>query len=320
MTERPASAPVAVLSGGIGGAKLVEGLAELLPSAALSVVCNTGDDLERWGLHISPDVDTVMYTLSGLADRDRGWGLESETFQFLELMQRYGEPGWFMLGDRDLATHVLRTNQLREGRRLSEVTADLARRLGIGCAVLPMSDDRIRTRVVTPDGELEFQEYFVRRRFEPPVEDVRFDGADSAAPSPEAAAAILSAAVVVVAPSNPVASIGPMLAVRGLRAALTETRATRVAVSPLVGGEAVKGPTVAMMHATGLPNSPLGVARAYESLIDALVIDRQDVAFKPALEESGLRVLVTDILMDGFQGRLRLAAEVLDFASSLTAP
>lgn len=313
----PTQERVAVLSGGIGGVKLVEGLHELLPSQSLSVICNTGDDQEFWGLHVSPDVDTILYTLSGLINREQGWGMDSESFQALELLERYGEPTWFKLGDRDLATHVLRTQWLREGRRLTQVTADLAVRLGIRCAVIPMSDDRLRTVVVTPDGELDFQDYFVRRRFEPPVEEVRFEGAVDALPSPEAAAAILAAATVVIAPSNPIASIGPMLAIRGLRESVVQAAGMRIAISPLIGNEAVKGPTVPMMQAAGLPISPIGVAQAYEGLIDALVIDRQDVAYKSELEQQGLRVLVTDTLMEGFEGRLRLAAEVLDFRSAV---
>jgi LPPG:FO 2-phospho-L-lactate transferase len=316
MRPLPSRERVTVLSGGIGGVKLVEGLQELLDPDVLSVICNTGDDQEFWGLHVSPDVDTVLYTLSGLINRDQGWGLDSESFQALELLERYGEPTWFKLGDRDLATHILRTEWLREGQRLTEVTAELARRLGIACAVIPMSDDRLRTVVVTPDGELDFQEYFVRRRFETPVDEVRFDGATLALPSPEALAAILGASTVMIAPSNPIASIGPMLAIRGLKEALAQATGMRIAISPLIGGEAVKGPTVPMMQAAGLPITPVGVAQAYEGLLDAIVIDRQDVAFKPALESEGLRVLVTNTLMEGFEGRLRLAAEVLDFRSA----
>jgi LPPG:FO 2-phospho-L-lactate transferase len=312
----PGRERIAVLCGGIGGVKLVEGLQELLPAEALSVVCNTGDDQEFWGLHVSPDVDTVLYTLAGLINRDQGWGLDSESFQALELLERYGEPTWFKLGDRDLATHVLRTDLLRQGVRLTEITADLARRLGIGCQVIPMSDDRLRTKVVTPDGVLDFQDYFVRRRYEPPVEEVRYEGADKAMPSPEAVAAILSATTIILAPSNPIASIGPMLAVSGLRQALAQASGMRIAVSPLIGGEAVKGPTVPMMQAAGLAISPVGVSQAYDGLIDAMVIDRQDVAYKPTLEEHGLKVLVTDTLMEGFEGRLRLAAEVLDFKAA----
>ncbi|MEA2646374.1 MAG: 2-phospho-L-lactate transferase [Chloroflexota bacterium] len=304
---------MAALSGGIGGVKLVEGLHELVPGDRLTAICNTGDDLELWGLHVCPDVDTVMYTLAGLADRDRGWGLEGETWQGLDLLKRYGEEGWFQLGDRDLATHVLRSSLLRDGRRLTEVTAELCRRLGIGCAVVPMSDDPVRTRVLTPDGLLDFQDYFVRRRFEPPVEEVRFAGADTARPSPEAVAALLTADAVVIAPSNPVASIGPMLAMDGLATALRQAPGFRVAVSPLIGDEAVKGPTVVMMRSAGLPVSALGVAKAYDSLVDGIVIDRADAESRPALEALGLKVLVTDILMEGFEGRLRLAAEVLDF-------
>ena len=316
MSPLPSRESVAVLSGGIGGVKLVEGLQELLPPAALSVICNTGDDQEFWGLHVSPDVDTVLYTLSGLINRDLGWGLDSESFQALDLLERYGEPTWFKLGDRDLATHILRTQWLRAGKRLTEVTAELARRLGIASAVIPMSDDRLRTVVVTPDGELDFQDYFVRRRFETPVEEVRFEGAADALPSPEALAAVLGATTVMIAPSNPVASIGPMLAIRGLREALAQATGMRIAVSPLIGAEAVKGPTVPMMQAAGLPITPVGVAQAYEGLLDAIVIDRQDVAFKSELESLGLKVLVTDTLMEGFEGRLRLAAEVLDFRSA----
>jgi LPPG:FO 2-phospho-L-lactate transferase len=310
---------VTVLSGGIGGVKLVEGLTELLPGDQLSVICNTGDDLEMWGLHVSPDVDTVLYTLSGLVSRDQGWGVDSDSYQALEMLQRYGEPTWFLLGDRDIGTHLLRGSLLRDGRRLTEVTMELARRLGVGARVMPATDDPVRTFVLTPDGELDFQTYFVRRRFEPPVEEVRYHGADDASPSPEAAAAVLSASTILIAPSNPVASIGPMLAVRGFRQALEQAGGLRVAVSPLIGGEAVKGPTVQMMEAINLPATPIGVAQAYEGLIDALVIDRQDVAYKPELEEFGLSVLATDTLMEGFEGRLRLAAEVLDFCSTLAA-
>jgi LPPG:FO 2-phospho-L-lactate transferase len=316
MKPLPSRERVTVLSGGIGGVKLVEGLQELLPAETLAVICNTGDDQEFWGLHISPDVDTVIYTLAGLINREQGWGLDSESFQALELLERYGEPTWFKLGDRDLATHVLRTDMLRQGRTLTEITAELARRLGIGCTVVPMSDDRVRTVVVTPDGDLDFQDYFVRRRFEPPVDEVRYEGSADARPSPQAVAAILSAATIILAPSNPIASIGPMLAVAGLRQALAQAQGMRIAVSPLIGNEAVKGPTVPMMQAAGLAISPMGVANAYEGLIDAIVIDRQDVAYKPSLEEHGLKVLVTDTLMEGFEGRLRLAAEVLDFKAA----
>ncbi|MGI8610248.1 MAG: 2-phospho-L-lactate transferase [Candidatus Dormibacteria bacterium] len=309
---------VAVLSGGIGGVKLVEGLSELLPGETLTVICNTGDDLEMWGLHVSPDVDTVLYTLSGLVNRDQGWGVDADTYESLEMLKRYGEAAWFLLGDRDIGTHLLRSHLLREGRRLTEVTMDLAKRLGIGARVIPATDAPVRTFVLTPDGELDFQTYFVRRRFEPPVEEVRFKGAEDALPSPEAAAALLSARTILIAPSNPVASIGPMLAVKGFRQALEQAAGLRVAVSPLIGGEAVKGPTVQMMEATNLPATPIGIAQAYEGLIDALVIDRQDVAYKPELEEFGLSVLATDTLMEGFEGRLRLAAEVLDFCAAMT--
>ncbi|MFN2464550.1 MAG: 2-phospho-L-lactate transferase [Candidatus Dormibacteria bacterium] len=314
---RPAAPDrVAVLSGGVGGVKLVEGLTELLPGDAITVVCNTGDDMELWGLHISPDVDTVLYTLSGLVNRDQGWGVDSDTYETLEMMKRYEEPAWFLLGDRDLATHILRTHQLRLGRTLTEITLDLAARLGISAHIVPATDDAVRTMVQTPDGELDFQTYFVRRRFEPPVEEVRFRGADDARPSPEAAAAVMAADLVIIAPSNPVASIGPMLAVRGFRQALEGARGYRVAICPLIGGEAVKGPTVAMMEAANLVATPMGVAQAYAGLIDAIVIDRQDVAYTAALEEVGLKVMATDTLMEGFEGRLRLAAEVLDFCSA----
>jgi LPPG:FO 2-phospho-L-lactate transferase len=308
-----------VLSGGVGGVKLVEGLCEIVDPSRVAIVCNTGDDLELWGLHISPDVDTVLYTLSGLVNRETGWGVDSESFQALEMMERLGEPTWFLLGDRDLALHIHRTRRLREGAGLTEITAEVAAGLGIQAQVIPVSDDRLRTVVSTPDGDLDFQTYFVRRRFEPPVEAVRFEGADAALPSPAAIAAVLSAETVVIAPSNPIASIGPMLALRGFRAALAETPATRIAVSPLIGGEAVKGPTAPMLEAAGLPLSPIGIARAYAGLVDAIVIDREDVSFRAELEAvHGLRVLVTDTLMEGFEGRLRLAAEVLDFRAALT--
>jgi LPPG:FO 2-phospho-L-lactate transferase len=316
--ERPPVQRATVLSGGVGGAKLVEGMAELLPGDALSVICNTGDDMEMWGLHISPDVDTILYTLSGLVNREQGWGVDSESFQAMELMRRYDEPAWFLLGDRDLATHLVRSRLLREGRRLTEVTAHLASQLGILSSIIPATDSRLRTMVMTPDGEMEFQEYFVRRRYEPPVLNVRFEGFESALPTPEALTAILSAETVVIAPSNPVASIGPMLAMPGFRAALAQATGTRIAVSPLIGGEAVKGPTVAMVEAAGFRPDPVGIADAYEGLVDAMVIDRADIAHRSELEARGLRVLVTDTLMEGFEGRLRLAAEVLDFRLALS--
>lgn len=302
---------VAALAGGVGGAKLVDGLAAVLPADRLTVVVNTGDDFEHLGLTICPDLDTVLYTLAGLAHPERGWGRADETWAFLETLERLGGPTWFRLGDRDLALHVERTRRLREGARLSQVTAHFCRALGVEVALLPMSDDPVRTLVLTDEGPLPFQEYFVARRWEPVVRGFRFEGAQAARPAPGVLEALRSADVVVFCPSNPWVSLDPILAVPGVRDAVAG-RPT-VAVSPIVGGRALKGPAAKMCQELGEEPSALAVARHFAGLVDAWVIDEADASLAAAVEALGARVLVTDTVMRDRGDRARLAAEVLNF-------
>ena len=244
---------IVVLTGGTGGAKFVDGLRKVVPPRELTFIVNTGDDFAWWGLHISPDVDSITYVLSDLLSKERGWGVDSDTFQCLEAMKRLGQPAWFQIGDRDLSTHLLRTQLIREGKTLSEATAEITKSLGIESTVLPMTNSPVETRVTIPEGEISFQDYFVRRRFRDPVNSVRFAGAESAVPATGVIEAILSAETILLAPSNPVTSIGPILTVPGIREALRETNAPIGAVSPIVSGAAVSGPAGALMAAQKLP-------------------------------------------------------------------
>jgi LPPG:FO 2-phospho-L-lactate transferase len=304
---------VVLLAGGVGGARLAHGL-QAVVGEALTVVVNTADDLERHGLAVSPDHDTVMYTLAGLDNREWGWGIAGETFAAAEMLERYGEETWFRLGDRDLATHVVRTRRLRAGDRPTEVALDLQRALGVRARVLPMSDAAVRTKVLTDEGWLEFQDYFVRRHQEPEVRDLRFEGVEDATATPEVLDAFASAEAIVIGPSNPFVSVRPILAVEGIEAALQAAR-TRgisvVAVSGIIGGKAVKGPADRMLRSLGHEVSALGVARQYTGVADVFVIDQRDQALAPAVEALGLRVVVTDTLMTDDAARERLARTVL---------
>ena len=278
----------------------------------MTVVGNTGDDAEVWGLHVSPDLDTVCYTLGGLLDEERGWGLRDESFRTLGEMVRFGEPTWFNLGDRDLATHLHRTRLLAEGRSLSEVTAKLAADLGVRHAVLPMSDQPVRTRVLGPDGWLGFQEYFVREKTQVEVRAVEYTGAPEARPAPGLVEAIGAADAVLVCPSNPVTSVGPILAVPGIVEALHGTRAPVLAISPIVGGRAVSGPAGRLMAARGLPVSALGIAQGYAPWLDILIIDDEDAALAPSIEAAGARPVVASTLMTGRVEEMRLARRILE--------
>ncbi|PYM57265.1 MAG: 2-phospho-L-lactate transferase [Candidatus Rokuibacteriota bacterium] len=300
------------LAGGTGAAKLLRGLDTLLERGAMTVVGNTGDDAEVWGLHVSPDLDTVCYTLGGLLDEERGWGLRDESFRTLGEMVRFGEPTWFNLGDRDLATHLHRTRLLAEGRSLSEVTAKLAADLGVRHAVLPMSDQPVRTRVLGPDGWLGFQEYFVREKTQVEVRAVEYAGAPEARPAPGLVEAIGAADAVLVCPSNPVTSVGPILAVPGIVEALHGTRAPVLAISPIVGGRAVSGPAGRLMAARGLPVSALGIAQGYAPWLDILIIDDEDAALAPSIEAAGARPVVASTLMTGRVEEMRLARRILE--------
>lgn len=303
---------IVVLTGGSGGAKFVEGLAQVLPARELACIVNTGDDLTWWGLHVSPDLDSITYVLAGVLSAERGWGIDGDTFHVLEQMKRLGAAAWFQLGDRDLATHLLRTRLLGSGKTLSQATHDITRAFGVEACVLPMTDARVETRVLTPGGELSFQEYFVRERWQVPVTGVRFEGADQATPAPAVIDAIMAAEAVLIAPSNPVTSIGPILAIPGIRGALRRTSAPVVAVSPIIGGAAVSGPAGELMRAQGLPVSPTGVARAYAGFLDVLVTDERDAG--ASVDAPDIRVQVANTIMKSMAEKAALARAVLGFA------
>jgi LPPG:FO 2-phospho-L-lactate transferase len=309
---------VVALSGGIGGAKLALGLSRVLPQDALTVVANTGDDFEHLGLHISPDLDTLTYALAGIDNPQTGWGRRDETWSFMATLADLGGETWFKLGDRDLAVHVERTRRLRNGEPLSAITADLAGRLRIGARIVPMTDDRVRTRVHTNEGVLDFQDYFVRRRCAPAVSGFTFDGAASALPHPALLAGLNHPRLraVVICPSNPFISIDPILALPGVRAALGRSAAPVIVVSPIVGRQAVKGPTAKMMRELGLSIDVVRVADHYRDIIDGYVIDHQDQADAATLD---LPVLVTETLMRTLADREALARSVLDFADRLAS-
>lgn len=310
---------IAVLAGGVGAARLLRGLVEVVPPTEVSAIVNVADDLELGGLHISPDLDTVTYTLAGAVDAERGWGLTGETWQAMAALDRYGGPTWFSLGDRDLGTHLYRTERLRQGATLSEVTAEIARAWELELRLLPASDDPVRTMVtvVDPGGpadgvEVGFQEYFVGRRHDVDVRAVRFDGAPSARPAPGVLETLADAEVVVIAPSNPVVSIGPVLAVPGVREAVAARRASVVGVSPIVAGAALKGPAARLMADLGMEPSVIGVARAYAEVVGTLVIDGADEGSVPGVEEEGVRCVVTDTIMADLERATALARVVLD--------
>ncbi len=302
---------ICVLSGGTGGAKFVDGLRQVMPAEDITLVINTGDDLMWWGLYVSPDIDSITYVLSGLLSRERGWGVKGDTFLCLQAMGQLGEPTWFHTGDRDLAMHLLRSRLLAEGKTLSETTAVISEKLAVKARILPMSNSRVETRVDTPVGELSFEEYFVQRWYQDPVKSVRFAGASDAEPAPGVIDAIVNADAVLVAPSNPVTSIGPILAVPGIRDALTRAKGEIAAVSPIVGGAPVAGPAGILMQAQGLPCSVAGVAKAYEDFLDILVCDTRDANAADTLRESGLRVQCTQTIMRSAEDKIALAREVL---------
>ena len=308
---------ITALCGGVGGSKLVLGLYRVSPPNSLSVIVNTADDLEFCSLHVSPDLDTVMYTLAGVARRDVGWGIEGDTFEALQMLGGYGGPTWFQVGDRDLATHTYRTNALRKGLQLTEVTQHLASTLNVQARILPMSDDPVATQLLVKGEWLDFQDYFVRRRYRDRVEAVRHQCIECARPTEETLATIAAAETIVLVNSNPVLSILPILSLPGLRQALLSSTARRVAVSPIIGLAAVTGPAGHLMHVIGRPPSATGVAETYADVVDGIVIDRSDGAQAPGIADLGLRVLCTDILMPDDSARERLAAETLAFARTL---
>jgi len=305
---------ITVLTGGTGGAKFVDGLRQIVAPEELTVIVNTGDDLLWWGLYVSPDLDSITYMLAGKLSQERGWGVKGDTFYCLQAMGQLGQPIWFHTGDRDVATHILRSKLLSDGKSLSEVTAEIAGRLGIRARILPMSNSRVETRVGTPVGELSFEEYFVQRWYQDPVQSVRYAGASDAEPAPGVIDAIRGSETVILAPSNPVSSIAPIMAVPGIREALRESRARIAAVSPIVAGAAVTGPAGILMQAQGFPVSIAGVAEFYHDFLDLLVVDSKDSRMADDLRKSGMRVHCTQTLMRTQEERIALAKVVLQLA------
>jgi LPPG:FO 2-phospho-L-lactate transferase len=310
---------VVVFTGGTGGTKLVQGLQQVVAPEDLTIIVNTGDDIRWWGLHVSPDVDSVLYGLSGWLSTDRGWGVNNDSFRCLERMQQLGQPSWFSLGDLDLATHLTRTAMLQAGKSLSQAIAELAAKLGIRSRVLPMSDDRVSTMLDTTKGTLTFQEYFVRERHQIKVRRVRFEGAHHARPAPGVIESIEGADAIIFAPSNPVTSIGPILSVPGIRDALRQTKTQIAAVSPIVGGAAVSGPAGDLMKGMGWPSTIAGVAKAYEDFLDVLVADRADEAAASSVCTEGLRVFCTNTIMRSSDDKRQLARFTLDACNASQA-
>jgi LPPG:FO 2-phospho-L-lactate transferase len=323
---------ITVLTGGTGGAKFVDGLRRVVPPEELTLVVNTGDDLRWWGLYVSPDIDSIAYMLSGKLSEERGWGVERDTFFCLKTMERMGEPAWFNVGDRDLAMHILRSRLLAEGRTLAEATAEIAARLDIKSRILPMTNSRVETRVRVPSGELRFAEYFVQRRYQDPVESVWFEGASAAEAAPGVIEAIRSAELVLLAPSNPVTSIGPILAVPGIREALRESSALIAGVSPIVGGAAVTGPAGALLASQGFEVSIAGVADCYRDFLDVLIVDMEDATAARAWNSkervgsrsqhprsSGLRMHCAPTIMRKNGARVALAKSVIAACEQIPA-
>ena len=300
-----------VLTGGTGGAKLIEGLAAETDPAQLTIVCNTGDDCVFHGLHISPDIDTITYTLAGLSDGEKGWGIKGDSFTVLEQLRRLGNDAWFNLGDKDIATHITRTRLMAEGLTLSQVTARIRAALGVRAKILPMSDQRVETRVITPEGEISFQEFFVKERYSREVVAVHFCGAERSQPAPGVLEAIRQSTAVIIAPSNPITSIGPILAVAEIRKALQHSVVPVAAVSPIIGRTAISGPAHRLMAARGVEPSAYGVADGYRDLLKRFVIDTEDHHAKGRIEKLGIRVVESSIRLSSIADKRRLAREVL---------
>jgi len=302
---------VLALAGGVGGAKLALGLRDILDEESLAIVVNTGDDEEFFGLHVSPDLDTVMYTLGGIANPDTGWGISGETFRSLNRLRQYGVDTWFNLGDLDMATHIRRTQLLGQGNTLSEVTNSLCSSLGIAHSIFPMTDDTLKTIVITEISEMSFQEYFVKNRCDPRVISLRFDSPSECSPSPGFVTALNESDLLVFCPSNPFLSVDPILAVPGVRKKIENFRGARIAVSPIVGGEAIKGPAGKILRELGHEVSCVGVAKRYVDLCDVFIIDNVDADLASTIEKLGMRVVVTNTIMNNDQEKRTLAQEIL---------
>ena len=304
---------ITALAGGVGASKFLDGLTRVAAPEEISIIVNTGDDIEMFGLYIAPDLDIVTYTLAGMVNRETGWGLAGDTFNCLEQLLGYTQTErWFNLGDRDLATHIFRAQQMRQGHTLSEIAERVRTALGVKSPILPMTDTHTPTTIITGEGEMHFQEYLVKRRAQPKVTGIRFENIESAKPAPGVAEAILQSDSVIICPSNPLISIGPVLAVPGLRDLLKQTKATVAAISPVVGGASLKGPTDRMLADLGVQVSAAQVARLYSDIADVFILDVQDETAKPEIENLGLKVCVTDTVMSGLEEKIRLAAVTLE--------
>ncbi len=307
---------ITVFAGGVGASRFLQGLYQAVDPASITVISNTGDDVEMFGLHVSPDTDIVLYALAGAVNPETGWGLTGDTFAVVDQLQRFGYERWFNLGDRDLAMAIHRTRLIHEGVPMDQIVAGLARDWGLACNVLPMSNEPVRTMITGPEGELAFQEYMVRLRTELDVRSIRFAGIEDARPAPGVIETIREAEAIILAPSNPFVSIGPILGVAGVREALETTRAVRAAISPIIAGQVVKGPAAKMMTTLGYEVSALGVAKIYRGLIDLFVLDEQDRALAPEVEALGMRCLVTDTMMTSMERKAELARDVLTAAKA----
>jgi LPPG:FO 2-phospho-L-lactate transferase len=307
---------ITALAGGVGAARFLQGLIRIVPEKEVTVIVNTGDDIELYGLHISPDLDIVMYTLAGIVDEEKGWGIREDTFHCLELLQKYGYETWFNLGDRDLATHIHKTFLLRGGFSLSEATSKLCRSLGLVVKLLPMTNDKFETRIIIDKGTVHFQEYLVKRGAQDKVLGVSFEGAEKAQPAPEVIDSILSADTIIVCPSNPIVSIGTILSLKGVRNSLRETKAKVVAISPIVGGAPIKGPADKLMRGLGLEVSAYSVAYLYRDFLDVFIVDNMDRTEKERIEELGLRAIVTNTIMKSQRDKIQLARATLKSVKS----
>ncbi|HMB26481.1 MAG TPA: 2-phospho-L-lactate transferase [Blastocatellia bacterium] len=307
---------ITALAGGVGASKFLDGLSRVAPPEEISIIVNTGDDIEMFGLYIAPDLDIVTYTLAGAVNPETGWGLAGDTFNCLEQLLGYTQTErWFNLGDRDLAAHIFRAQQLRLGLPLSEIAERLRTALGVKSRVLPMTDTHTPTTIITAEGEMHFQEYLVKRRAQPKVTGIRFEYIESATPAPGIAEAVLNSDAIIICPSNPLISIGPILAVPGMRGLLERAEAPVAAISPVVGGASLKGPTDRMLTDLGMQVSAAQVARLYSDVADVFILDVQDEAAKPEIEDLGLKVCVTDTVMSGLEEKIRLAKFTLEALS-----
>jgi LPPG:FO 2-phospho-L-lactate transferase len=308
---------IVALAGGVGAARFLTGLVRCVPEEQVQVIVNTGDDINLFGLHISPDIDIVTYTLAGIVDEAKGWGIKDDTFHSLNMLRRYGAETWFNLGDKDLATHILRTQQLHEGKSLSQVTDQIRKALGVKAKILPMTDCPFETHITTKIGKMHFEEYFVKHQCREEVLGIEFVGADAAEPAPEVLEAIGRAELVVVCPSNPVVSVGTILSVAGIRDALRQTSAEVIGVSPIVAGAPLKGPADKMLRCLGLEVSAFGVAQFYSDFLDALVIDTLDAVQKPRIEALGVRAVLANTVMRSLADKVLLAQTVLSAKGTL---